>query len=459
LIEPTPQAWRVRGWLRLARLIESDRVRVVRRLLSVTACLGMCGVGCGLVGPPAKAATPVPLSWSAPRMLDPSVLARQPRVALTNQGEILVAWTRQGRVFAAVVSPGGSVRLARLWENAAAQVLLTAAPDGHALLSWTAGGRMHAAYRQPGGSFQVVAVPGGQGVFGPGASAMAASGTAVLVWQRRVGRQSSGPIMMSRCGASSRCGGPRVLARTGRGPAVGIDKTGGISAAWISGPRGRAVSLIRVPATGGKIGSVQTRSAGGSTTGVHLQVGVDGSAVLAWGADTPVDRIARASYRPAGGALSAPFKLTGDLVGFAPVLSAPVDGRWWTTFQHDGGNPLARYQGVHLLAADVTSGDSINEPIDNTSLTSDATGDAMVAVETDSSVQTTFADPGGAASALSSAGPSDGEQPSIDAFPQGALGDGRAALVWLERPPYDPDDYAKAISGRVVVATATLPPG
>jgi hypothetical protein len=413
--------------------------------------------GAALVSPPALADAP-PLAWSTPRVLDASLAARQPRVALTDQGELLVAWTRQGHVLAAVLEPDGHVLNQELWDGdpqAAAQVLLAAAPDGHAAIAWIAGGRLRAAYRRPGKSFSVVTVSGAQRASSP-SLAIDDAGQAVLVWQRRPGRAKLSPIVIVRCGTAAGCSRSRILTSRGSHPAVGVDGVGTASVAWISGSKGREVSVVRAPAHGAA-GRAQHWVAGGKAQGVHLQVAPDGSAVLGWGVATASDRIGRAAYRPAGGRFSVPFRLTSDLVGFAPILTAPVAGRWWTTFENSDGNPLARYDRQARLAADVTSADQLDEPIDTTGLVADRHGDAMLAVETDNSIQTAFADADGQASSLSAAGPTAGLYPSVEAFPQGAMGGGRVALAWLERSAYDPTDYVKSRSGRVVVATAPLP--
>jgi len=421
--------------------------------------LGLVAALVACVCPAAAQATSAAARFSAPRVLDRSLQARQPRVAATESGELIATWIRQGRVFAIRRLPGGGVLRQQLWSggrrSGAAQDLLVAAPDGSAIVAWSAGGRMYVDTRRAGHGFARVA-PGGANRIAAMTVAIDSAGGAVVAWEQASSGRRPGAIRLARCSTvASRCTAPVTLASSGLQPRAGIDDGGVATVAWISD---RAVIARDVPPRGGAAPLQRWRTAGG-VSGIHVSVAPDGATTIGWGAEAPSgDRIARAVYRPGGGRFSKPFTLGGDLVGFSPLTTAPIGGSWWAFFTGLGGTPLARYQGPTRVVQDATSNVE-SGPIDNLALSGDLGGAAAAAWETDSTVNVALAAPGATSANAARVGPTRGLSPSIGAFPQVAISSRVVAVVWLERPPFDPLDVSRSGSGRVVLATAARSQG
>src|SRR4051812_11905266 len=182
-------------------------------------------------------------TWGATTILDSGPKVYGPRLASDPAGDATLVWGDLVQVHAATRAPGGDfVPVAAPLSTDGTYPSVAMSTAGDTLAAWTAPNGIEAAERLPGGSFAPLAIP--QGGFGGNApvAAFAPDGSAMVVWNDKLGTQTRLVGSYRGAGQGQSFGAPVTFASVTAAPAgqcnsfgeaaVAFDAQGDATVAW-----------------------------------------------------------------------------------------------------------------------------------------------------------------------------------------------------------------------------------
>jgi hypothetical protein len=252
--------------------------------------------------------------------------AQSPRIAVDAEGDVTVVWERSAGTSKLLVQSvyrpsGGSwqtpVTIGEVDTMMAPEPWVAVDSQGDATATWTAGGTIYSAFKPAGGSWQVPVQLSGAEAFVPQA-AVDAQGDATVVWVHYNG--STFVVQSAYRPAGGSWETPTDLSQSGEeggDPQIALDAHGDAMVVWDGHPSEYedVARMAYRPVGGGWQAPVDISDEGEQIQALQVAFDAQGDAMVVWAGSTREAGgydIARAAYRPVGGAWEAPTSLSED---------------------------------------------------------------------------------------------------------------------------------------------------